>query len=192
MPDQPSRPERGKAGPVKVIDTHEQIVRGYLHELEHPSPPKVFDPAEVTKGIDDPIDKLKALAEAKRRSDDRSLEDKFIEVASRWAAKNNINREAFADFGVPTAILKRAFGPATPNSERTRSRVSIAVLAASIRAKPAGTTLTVADISHELGGSDATVRKVLDQLVAEGAVVNKGPDTDYKRRGRAPIVFERV
>lgn len=96
MPDEQSRPERGKAGPVKVIDTHEQIVRDYLHELEHPSPPKEFDPAQVTQGIDDPIDKLKALAEAKRRSNGRELEDRFVEVASRWAAKNNINREAFA------------------------------------------------------------------------------------------------
>ena len=192
MPDDQARPERGKAGPVKIIDTHEQIVRDYLHELEHPSPPKVFDPAEVTDGIDDPIDKLKALAEARGRSKDRNLEDRFIEVASRWAAKNNINLEAFADIGVPAPILKRAFGPATPTGGHTRSRASIGALTAGIRAKPAGTKLTVADISHELGGSDATVRKVLDQLVTAGVVVNKGPDPNHDGRGRAPILFQRV
>jgi len=61
MLDEHSRPPPGKAGPVTIIDTHEQIVRDYLNELEHPTPPKVFDPVEVTHGIDDPIDKLKAL-----------------------------------------------------------------------------------------------------------------------------------
>jgi predicted ArsR family transcriptional regulator len=52
--------------------------------------------------------------------------------------------------------------------------------------------LTVADVSRELGGSDATVRKVLDQLVTEDVVDNTGPDPDYNGHGRAPLLFRRV
>lgn len=46
--------------------------------------PWIFDPANVTRGIDDPIDKLKALP----------LAGRHCEVA-RWAAKNEITRDDF-------------------------------------------------------------------------------------------------
>lgn len=185
--------KRGKPSPVKVIDTHEQIVRDYLKSLESPPKPKSFDPAEVTEGLDDPIAKLKALAEAKRRVNVNELEEQFIDVAPRWAAKNDIGREAFATLGVPSSILKRAFGGAAPRGSGTeRTRVSVDALAAGISAKPKGASLKVADVSEEIGGSPATVRKVLDQLTRDGVVVNKGPDPEYAGRGRAPIVFERT
>ena len=38
---------RPKASPVKVIDTHEEIVRDYLNSLERPPEPKPFNPVEL-------------------------------------------------------------------------------------------------------------------------------------------------
>jgi hypothetical protein len=186
-------PKRGKAAPVRIIDTHEQIVRDYLNSLDNPPEPRIFDPAAVTRGIADPIDKLKALADAKRRTNVNELEAQFVDVAARWATKNDIGRDAFATLGVPSAVLRRAFGGGTPRrGGETRSRVSTETLVSGIKAKNKGTKLTVAAVAEEIGGSPATVRKVLDQLTRDGVVTNNGPNPSHAGRGRAPIVFQRV
>jgi biotin operon repressor len=177
---------------VDVIDLDEETVRDYLNSLEHPVPPWVFDPVEVTKGIDDPIDKLRALAHARRHSEVNELEVDFVDAVVRWAAKNGITRDAFADLGVPARVLERAFGIASPRrGDRASTHASIGRLIAGICSKPAGTTMTVAGICDELGGSGTTVRKVLKKLTRQGVVIDRGPDRDYSGPGRPPVLFER-
>jgi predicted ArsR family transcriptional regulator len=103
-----------------------------------------------------------------------------------------MGRDLFATLGVPTTVLRRAFGGApSKRGGEGRTRVSIDVLTSGIAARPKGAKLTVAEISEEIGGSPATVRKVLDQLTKDGVVANEGPDLNYGGRGRAPIVFVR-
>lgn len=104
----------------------------------------MFDPIEVTEGIDDPIDKLKALADARRHSETNELEVDFVDVAVRWAAKNDITRDTFADLGVPARVLERAFGHVSARrGDRASMQASIGKLLAGICAKPVGTTMTV-------------------------------------------------
>jgi hypothetical protein len=187
VPARSSSSDRPKASPVKVIDTHEEIVRGYLESLEQPPEAKAIDPTEVTRGITDPIAKLRALNDAKQRADISTLEDRFVEVAARWATKNRIERDTFALLGVPAGVLRRAFG-APPGKH---GRIKVDELEHAIRAKPKGSALTVASIARELGGSPVTIRRLLDRLVEQQVVTNEGPDPNYKGRGRAPIVFTR-
>ncbi len=181
-----------KGSPVLTIDTHEQAIREYLNSLDNPPLAKGFNPAEVVDGIDDPIAKLRALADAKRRSEVNELEARFIEVAARWAARNGVGREAFVALGVPSRVLKQAFGGEAKRGGTQRARVSLDALTAGITAKVKGSKFTVAGISDEIGGSAATVRRVLDQLTNDGVVINNGPDPEYGGRGRAPLIFQRA
>ena len=42
------------------------------------------------------------------------------------------------------------------------------------------------------GGSQATVRKAIDELIRAGQVVKTGPVPGYSGRGRAPLQYKRV
>jgi predicted ArsR family transcriptional regulator len=70
-------------------------------------------------------------------------------------------------------------------------RVSIKDLSDAISAKPAGTWLTVSALMREVGGSPATVRKVLDELASDGTVTDPIDDPKHSGKGRAPKVWER-
>lgn len=69
--------------------------------------------------------------------------------------------------------------------------MSTADLADAIEAKPAGSWLTVSAIMREVGGSPATVRKVLDELSAAGTVTHPIDDPKHSGKGRAAKVWER-
>ena len=40
------------------------------------------------------------------------------------------------------------------------------------------------------GGSPVTVRKAVDELIAEGFVAKLGPDANHTGPGRAPTIYE--
>ncbi|MGO9874513.1 MAG: hypothetical protein ACLPVY_11995 [Acidimicrobiia bacterium] len=129
-----------------VLDLDEETVREYLLSLGDPLPPWIFDPAHVIDGIDDPIDQLKALADARQHSQATELEAEFIDAAARWSARNGITKDDFADVGVLARVLERAFGNARPakgNGDRAASYASYGRVAAGICSKPAGATMTV-------------------------------------------------
>ena len=91
-------------------------------------------------------------------------------------------------------MLDAAFGGNAPRAKAptTRApRVSIKDLADAISTKPAGTWLTVNAVMREVGGSPATVRKVLDELAAAGTVTDPIDDPKHSGKGRAPKVWER-
>jgi hypothetical protein len=49
----------------------------------------------------------------------------------------------------------------------------------------------LADVMGDIGGSQATVRKAIDELIEAGQVEKLGPVPDYSRRGRAPTQYRR-
>jgi DNA-binding Lrp family transcriptional regulator len=67
--------------------------------------------------------------------------------------------------------------------------VSVATLKATVSDLPKRFTLArLADRAG--GGSPATVKKAVDELVEAGVVVRIGPDPDHSGPGRAPTLYE--
>ena len=50
-------------------------------------------------------------------------------------------------------------------------------------------TFTLARVMADAGGSPGTVRKVVDELEADGRVRNEGADPHHSGRGRSPHLF---
>jgi hypothetical protein len=177
-----------------VLDLDEETVREYLVSLGHPLLPWIFDPANVIRGIDDPIDQLKALAGARHHAQVNELEAEFIDAAVRWSIRNGITKDDFEDLAVPARVLERAFGntrPAKGTGDRAASYASYGRVAAGVCSKPAGTTMTVPSIKNELGSSGTTVRKVFRRLAEEGILTEVGLDPQYNGPGRPPTLYQR-
>jgi hypothetical protein len=52
-------------------------------------------------------------------------------------------------------------------------------------------TFVLTDTLNGVGGSQATVRKAVDELSEAGQVEKVGPVPDYSGRGRAPVQYRR-
>jgi hypothetical protein len=52
-------------------------------------------------------------------------------------------------------------------------------------------TFILTDVMSGVGGSQATVRKAIDELIEGGQVEKLGPMPDYSGRGRAPVQYSR-
>lgn len=52
-------------------------------------------------------------------------------------------------------------------------------------------TFILSDVMSGIGGSPATVRKAVDELIEAGSVEKLGPVPDYSGRGRAPVQYGR-
>jgi hypothetical protein len=184
----------------------EGSVRLYLLYLEDPA--KLRDETEIqkkTKAVldaKDPIDKLKALAELERAAniDEKPLREGFVAHAKAWADDQGIPVSAFRELKVPAEVLREA-GFAMP-ATRGRGRASgsgegrqraKAVPVEEIKAHILGQkgTFILTDIINGVGGSQATVRKAVDELIGAGQVDKLGPVPDYQGRGRAPIQYKR-
>ena len=155
-----------------------------------------FDTA--TKGITDPLAKLAAIKQERERVANivvgNDAEEGFVKYGKVWAKIHGYNREDFAALGVSRRVLDGAFGVGVPRPRKVSTRaarVSTKDLADAISAKSAGTWITVAGVMREVGGSAATVRKVLDGLAASGTVTDPIDDPKHSGRGRAPKVWER-
>lgn len=189
--------------------TPESAVRRYLGWLDDPR--SVVDEAAVASAeaafaaASDPIDRLHAAAarERARAADvDRILAD-FLANARAYADAEGIPVEAFRALGVDDDVLARA-GFAVPLTGRGRSRSgrgasrqssprSRQVSVATIKSTAAGgpKRFTLAQLAERAGGgSPATVKKAVDELIAEGLAVNVGADPTYQGPGRAPNVYE--
>jgi hypothetical protein len=188
---------------VSTSEEAEQAVKAYLDSLGKPRPrgrqarPKP-DFEAATKGISDPLAKLAAIKAERERvaniviSDD--AEDGFIKYGKTWAKIHGYSREDFAALGISRRVLDSVFGGGTPRVKATSTRaprVSTKDLADAITAKPPGTWLTVSGVMREVGGSPATVRKVLDELATARIVTEPIDDPKHSGKGRAPKVWER-
>jgi hypothetical protein len=189
---------------VSTSEEAELAVKEYLATIGQPRargrqarPKPDFDAA--TKGISDPLAKLAAIKAERERVANivvgDSAEEGFVKYGKVWAKIHDYGREDFAALGVSRRVLDAVFGGSTPKvravSTRRAPRVSTKDLADAITAKPAGTWLTVSALMREVGGSPATVRKVLDELAAAGTVTDPIDDPKHSGKGRAPKVWER-
>ncbi len=182
----------------------ESAVRQYLLYLDDPA--KLRDDAQIQKKTQavldakDPIDKLKALGELERvaKIDEGPLREGFVKHAKAWAEDQLVPPSAFRELRVPDDVLREA-GFEVPVSRRrgrasgeTRQRAK-AVPVDDIKAFVLSQkgTFILTDVMGGIGGSQATVRKAVDELIESGQVEKLGPMTDYSGRGRAPIQYSR-
>jgi len=191
----------------------EASVRQYLLFIEDPS--SLRDESEIQKKTQavldatDPIDKLKALADLERvaKIDEGPLREGFVTHARDWAEAQSIPVKAFQELKVPDDVL-RAAGFDVPAARDRRGRRAIAAGAAAgdgarqrAKAVPVDAikgwvldqkgTFVLSDVQAGVGGSPATVRKAVEELVEAGQVEKLGPMADYQGRGRAPIQYSR-
>ncbi len=183
----------------------ETAVRQYLLFLDDPS--KLRDEGEIqskTQAVldaKDPIDKLKALAELERvaKIDEGPLREGFVKFAKEWASHMGVPPAAFREMAVPDEVLREA-GFDVPVARRGRGRVAgegrqraKAVPVDEIKAYVLSQrgTFILTDVISGVGGSQATVRKALDELIEGGQVEKLGPMPDYSGRGRAPVQYSR-
>jgi hypothetical protein len=189
---------------VTASEDAEQAVKEYLATIGQPKrrgrqarPRPDFEAA--TKGITDPLAKLAAIKAERERVADIVVtdvaEEGFIKYGKVWAKIHGYGREDFAALGVSRRVLDAVFGGGSVPRARaatTRApRVSTKDLAAAVESKPAGSWLTVSAIMREVGGSPATVRKVLDELSAAGTLTDPIDDPKHLGKGRAAKVWER-
>jgi hypothetical protein len=183
----------------------ETAVRQYLLFLDDPT--KLRDEGEIqskTQAVldaKDPIDKLKALAELERvaKIDESPLREGFVKFAKEWASNLGVPPAAFREMAVPDDVLREA-GFDVPVARRGRGRVAgegrqraKAVPVDEIKAYVLSQrgTFILTDVISGVGGSQATVRKALDELIEGGQVEKLGPMPDYSGRGRAPVQYSR-
>lgn len=188
----------------------EGAVRLYLLFLEDPN--KLRDETEIQKKTQavldakDPIEKLKALSELERvaKVHEAPLRDAFVEHAKAWAEAAGIPVSAFRELQVPDEVLREAGFDVPVSARRGRRGRAASDGATRQRAKAVPVdeikghvldlkgTFVLADIQSAIGGSPATVRKAVDELVEAGQVERLGPVPDYAGRGRAPIQYGRA
>lgn len=190
--------------------TPETAVRRYLAWCENPGSAvdqEAVDEAEsrFAEAVD-PLDRLHAAAarERARTADIAAIRADFVSHARRYADEEGIPVEAFRSVGVDDDVLAEA-GFAVPSSRGRRGPAASAgratpsrprapqVSAAQIReVVPAmDGPFTLAQLAERAGGgSPATVRKAVLDLVAEGRATDLGPDPDHAGPGRAPNRYQ--
>lgn len=164
--------------------------------------------AEVDKAKD-PIDKLRALAELERaRSvDGEQFRAAFVRHAKAWADEQGVTAGAFRELGVADDVLAEAgFDVGTTRRGRGRPATRRATPSAAPRQRAKAVPMdeikrqvtamdgpfTLAEVMQRAGGSPATVRKAVEDLVESGRVEKLGPAPDHSGRGRAPTRYAPV
>lgn len=178
----------------------EGAVRLYLLFLEDPG--KLRDDLEIqrkTKAVldaKDPIEKLKALAALERAAniDEKPLRAGFAAHAKAWAEDQGIPVGAFRELKVPDDVLREAgfslpAGRSAGRGARERAK-SVPVEDIKAYVQSLKGTFILTDIITGFGGSPATVRKAVDELIDAKKVQKLGPDPDYQGRGRSPIQYK--
>lgn len=184
----------------------ESAVRLYLQWLQDPA--SVVDQGAVQRAeaevsrAGDPLAKLHALADLDhaRQADGERITADFVSQAKAYADSESIPVSAFQQVGVPADVLVKAGlqaarrgGPrrtsASGGSRQRAPQVSSDQIKAAALSLPK--QFTLADVTDRAGGgSPATVRKAVEDLVREGRAARLGPKENHSGRGRAPIVYE--
>lgn len=188
----------------------EQAVRRYLAYLEDPTSAVDQEAVEAAEAAfaaaTDPIAKLHAAAARDRAAaaDVSAIEHEFVVHAKAYADAEEIPASAFVALGVGADVLKQAgFEVAAPRGRRAAGspapirssgaprapQVSVAAIKSVAVQMPKQFTLgQLADKAG--GGSPVTVRKAVDELIAEGRAAKLGPAPDHQGPGRAPTLYE--
>lgn len=185
-----------------LMTTPEDAVRRYLVYLTDPSSLVDEDAVAEAEGTlqaaSDPIEKVRAHAalQKARTGDETGARYAFITHAKAWATEEQIPFSAFRELGVPNDVLEAA-GLVDARSRRRGApgvkvrkrapKVSISELSAWMlqQSKP----FTTADVTNQIGGSPATIKKALDELTGKKKLRNLGPASDWTARGRAPYLY---
>ncbi len=181
----------------------EQAVRQYLSWLSNPDllrdESRISELRSKADSETDPIAKLKIFTELERASavDAEGVKLAFIHHAKTWADANDVTAGAFRALGVDDVMLAAA-GLVAGGRRRGRrvssggraANVSAAVIKA--RVSTLAEPFTLADLMSSVGGSPATVRKAVEEMITEGSVVKLGPPAQHAARGRAPIEYQRA
>lgn len=176
----------------------EEAVRRYLQFLQDPS--SLVD-AGLVAALEaklpeeqDVLGRLRVLSaiEIAGTVDADALLADFVRLAGRFAREENVPASAFLRMGVPRDALvsagilsgpvRRSERPAS--SPSPRRRIDRADVERSLRAFTV--PFTVKDAVDATGANQLTVRKTLDALLAEGVLVDAGPDETHSGPGRAP------
>lgn len=191
----------------------EQAVRRYLAWIEDPDSAVDQDALEAAEAAfasaTDPIAKLHAAAarEKAASADVSAIEHDFVVHAKAYADAEQIPASAFEALGVGVDVLKQAgFAVASPTRGRRPStssspapirssgaprapQVSVSAIKAAAAQMPK--QFTLAQLADKAGGgSPVTVRKAVDELIAEGRAAKLGPAPDHQGPGRAPTLYE--
>ena len=178
----------------------EAAVRLYLTYLSDPG--ALVDQDELARARaayqseDDVIAKLRLAAELDRLQapDPAAVVKRFVANAKVFADQEGIPAAAFLELGVPADVLAEAgfevparrSGVARPTGA---TRVTSEQVRAAALAMPRHFTLN--DVSAKAGGgSPATIRKVVDELVESGRVAKLGPVPGWSGPGRPPTQYE--
>lgn len=187
----------------------EHAVRRYLAWVDDPSSAVDQEAVEAAEAAfaaaTDPIAKLHAAAARERAAaaDVGAIEHDFVVHAKAYADAEQIPAAAFAALGVSAGVLeqagfevasKRGRSAAAPAASRAAAgprapQVSVATIKSVASQMPKQFTLgQLADKAG--GGSPVTVRKAVDELIAEGRAAKLGPAPDHQGPGRAPTLYE--
>ena len=192
-----------------MSSTATDAVRQYLQFLADPS--QLVDPARIAEleatvaATSDVLGKLKAVGDLHRAReiDGGVYAANFIRHAKDYVEAEGVPVQAFAEMGVPHEVLVGA-GLVTKGRGRAAAvrlrPAAAASTAARAKAVPTGditawilkrkAIFTTADVGNGAGGSPATIKKAIDDLVKSGQLINRGADPAYSGRGRAPYRYE--
>lgn len=191
--------------------TGEGAVRLYLMYLTDPD--SLRDEARIkaltseAEKAKDPIDKLRALAELERARavDEGQFREGFVRHARAWADEQGIGPSAFRELGVADDVLAeagfdvgvrrtRGRGPGRRAASGTPRQRAKAVPTEEIKRQVLSLQgpFTLSQVMERAGGSPATVRKAVEDLVESGKVEKLGPAPDHSGRGRAPTQYAAV
>lgn len=185
------------------MSTPDEAVRDYLKHRADPTS-VAADTGDLDARIDaetDPVERLKLRSERSRLQDvGPTLEAAFVAHAASWASDHGVEAEAFLEEGVDRRVLveagllsgtpRRRSGAPRSSAATRAPRVTSEAIADHVRGLRKGTELTTATVSNDAGGSPATVRKVLDQLVADGTITEDGKD--HSGPGRPRTLYRRA
>jgi hypothetical protein len=145
-----------------------------------------------------------AALERAKQVDGTEAEHDFVAVAKEWADANGVSADHFRALGVTPAVLssagfrgvrgvrgpRRGRGRGRAPSRTRAKRVPVDQIKASLSA--VGSRFTVRDLERASGGTNATVRKAVQELVSAGQARDLGADPSWSGRGRSPRLYERV
>ena len=187
----------------------EAAVRRYLAYLDDPSSAvdqdAVSAAAAAFEAATDPIERLHAAAalERARSADADEIEDAFVRHAKDYRDESDLPVAAFEAVGVPSDVLvraglversrsgRRASAPRRSSGAPRAPQVPVSQIKAAVSQLPK--RFTLAQLAERAGGgSPATVRKAVEELIIEGRVTSLGPVPDHRGPGRAPTQYEQV
>lgn len=185
--------------------TQDAAVRNYLVSLRDPAAlrddAKIKELQERLGATDDELERLKLrqqIIDAEQPSID-GLEEAFVTHAKAWADEHGISEKAFLAEGVPARVLRRASfrGLGRRGAGRRRRGAAAApsrprVSADEVRkAIPKG-AFTIKQLQEASGGSAAVARRVVNEELEAGRLVEAGTDPDHSGPGRAPSLYKRA